>query len=109
MKTESYEELMEAITSVAEGRRLLSSEFIDKLITRYSELQRELARTGSGFDERELDILEFVAKGLTNKEIAEELHWSEVSIKRKMQIISDKLEVQDRTSAAVSAIRRGII
>jgi DNA-binding NarL/FixJ family response regulator len=109
LKTDGYEELLEAITSVADGRRLLSAPFIDKLVTRFSELMREMARAGSGFDHRELDILELVAKGMTNKEISENLHWSEVSIKRKMQIIFDKLEVQDRTSAAVEAIRRGLI
>lgn len=109
LKTESYEELVEAIALVAEGKRLLSAPFVDKLMTRFSELMREMARTDSGFHQRELDILEQVAKGLTNKEIAETLHWSEISIKRKMQIIFDKMGVQDRTSAAVEAIRRGLI
>ena len=109
LKTVSYEELVEAITSVAEGRRLLSAPLVDKLVTRFAELLRERARVGSGFDQQELDVLKLVAEGLTNKEIANRLHWSEVSIKRKLQMIFDKLDVQDRTSAAVEAMRRGLI
>jgi DNA-binding NarL/FixJ family response regulator len=109
LKTEGYDELVEAIISVADGRKLLSAPFVDKLMTRFSAVVRDMARSGSGFDQDELDVLEQVAKGLSNKEIAEELNWSEISIKRKLQIIFDKLEVQDRTSAAVEAIRRGLI
>lgn len=109
LKTEGYESLVEAITTVAGGQKLLSPPFVEKLMTKFSELVMEITRTGSGFDQQEIDILKLVAKGLSNKGIAETLHWSEISIKRKLQTIFDKLEVQDRTSAAVEAIRRGLI
>jgi DNA-binding NarL/FixJ family response regulator len=109
LKTEGYETLVEAITTVAGGQKLLSPPFVEKLMTKFSELVMEITRTGSGFDQQEIDILKLVAKGLSNKDIAETLHWSEISIKRKLQTIFDKLEVQDRTSAAVEAIRRGLI
>lgn len=109
VKTASYEELVDAITSVAEGRKLLSAPLVDKLVAHYSELAREKARIASGFDQPELDILKMLAEGATNREIARRLHWSEVSIKRKLQSIFEKLGVEDRTSAAVEAMRRGII
>jgi DNA-binding NarL/FixJ family response regulator len=109
LKTEGYETLVKAITTVADGQKLLSPPFVDKLMTKFSELVKEVTRTGSGFEQSEIDILKLVAKGLSNKEIAETLHWSEISIKRKLQTIFDKLEVQDRTSAAVESIRRGLI
>jgi len=109
LKTEGYEALVKAITTVADGQKLLNPPFVDKLMTRFSELVKEITRTGSGFDQQEIDILKLVAKGLSNKDIAETLHWSEMTIKRKLQTIFDKLEVQDRTSAAVEAIRRGLI
>ena len=109
VKTASYEELVDAITSVAEGRRLLSAPLVDKLVAHYSELAREKARLESGFDQAELNILQMLAEGATNRDIARRLHWSEVSIKRKLQLIFEKLEVADRTSAAVEAMRRGLI
>jgi DNA-binding NarL/FixJ family response regulator len=109
VKTASYEELVDAITSVAEGRRLLSAPLVDKLVAHYSELAREKARLESGFDQAELNILQMLAEGATNRDIARRLHWSEVSIKRKLQSIFERLEVTDRTSAAVEAMRRGLI
>ena len=109
VKTASYEELVDAITSVAEGRRLLSAPLVDKLVAHYAELAREKARLESGFDQAELNILQMLAEGATNRDIARRLHWSEVSIKRKLQSIFEKLEVADRTSAAVEAMRRGLI
>ncbi len=109
LKTTSYEDLVEAITSVAGGKRLLSAPMIDKLVAHYSELAREKVLMESGFDQSELNILKLLAEGATNKEIALRLHWSEISVKRKLQNIFEKLEVGDRTHAAVEAIRRGLI
>lgn len=109
LKTTSYEDLVEAITSVAGGKRLLSAPMIDKLVAHYSELAREKVLLESGFDQSELNILKLLAEGATNKEIALRLHWSEISVKRKLQNIFEKLEVGDRTHAAVEAIRRGLI
>jgi DNA-binding NarL/FixJ family response regulator len=68
-----------------------------------------MERLESGLDEEEIAILKLIAEGASNKQIAQETHWSEVSVKRKLQGIFDKLSVQDRTSAAVEAARRGII
>jgi two-component system NarL family response regulator len=63
----------------------------------------------TGMDEDEIEILKLLSQGATNAEIAQETHWSEVSVKRKLQSIFDKLGVEDRTSAAVEAVRRGLI
>jgi DNA-binding NarL/FixJ family response regulator len=109
VKTASYEEIVHAICSVAEGQRLLSPPMVDKLITRFAEVSRELEMRESGFDEEDIAILKLLAGGSTNREIAESTHWSEVSVKRKLQTIFEKLGVDDRTSAAVEATRRGII
>jgi NarL family two-component system response regulator LiaR len=109
VKTASHEEIVEVIRAVAEGKRLLSPPMVDKLVTRFAELAREMERLESGLDEEEIAILKLIAEGASNKQIAQETHWSEVSVKRKLQGIFDKLSVQDRTSAAVEAARRGII
>jgi DNA-binding NarL/FixJ family response regulator len=109
VKTASQEEILEAILAVAEGRRLLSAPMVDKLVTRFAELVREMEMLESGLDEEEITILRLLARGATNREIAQHTHWSEVSVKRKLQSIFDKLGVEDRTSAAMEAARRGII
>jgi DNA-binding NarL/FixJ family response regulator len=109
LKTSSHEELVDAIRSVARGKRLLSPPMVDKLVSQFSELAREMERHETGMDQEELEILKLLAQGATNAEIAQETHWSEVSVKRKLQSIFDRLGVEDRTSAAVEAVRRGLI
>lgn len=56
---------------------------------------------------REMEILQFVTRGLSNKEIATELRISHQTVKNHMTSILKKLNVQDRTQAAVTALRHG--
>jgi DNA-binding NarL/FixJ family response regulator len=109
LKTASHEEIVDAVRSVMRGERLLSAPMVDKLVSRFSDLAREMEKLETGMDEDELEILRQLSRGATNAEIALETNWSEVSVKRKLQAIYDKLGVEDRTSAAVEAVRRGLI
>lgn len=56
---------------------------------------------------RELEVLRYVIRGLTNKEIAREMHYSVGTVKNVVQRIIEKLEASDRTQAAVYAVRAG--
>ena len=58
---------------------------------------------------REMEILQFVARGFSNKEIATELNISRQTVKNHMTAILRKLTVEDRTQAALYALRRGWI
>ena len=82
---------------------------VDKLVLQFAAMSRELEKWQTGMEEDELDILRLLAQGATNAEIVEKTHWSEVSVKRKLQGIFDKLDVEDRTSAPVEAVRRGLL
>jgi DNA-binding NarL/FixJ family response regulator len=57
----------------------------------------------------ELDLLRLVAAGLTNRQIGARLHWSHATVKKYVQRILEKLDVPDRTRAAVEAVRRGLL
>lgn len=59
--------------------------------------------------QRELDVLRLVVKGYSNKQIAEELTVSAETIKTHMRHIMEKLAVNDRTHAAVKALRKGLL
>ena len=56
----------------------------------------------------ELDLLRLVADGLTNREIGQRLRWSQATVKKYVQRILEKLDVSDRTQAAVEGLRRGL-
>jgi two-component system, NarL family, response regulator len=58
---------------------------------------------------REIEILEMVSQGLTNKEIASALHISHFTVRNHLNYITAKLQVTDRTEAATIALRQGII
>jgi DNA-binding NarL/FixJ family response regulator len=109
IKTASREEIVEAVTSVAGGKRLLSAPLVDRLVTRFAQVGHQMASLASGFDQEELEILRLLAEGSSNKEIAHKAHWSEISVKRKLQVIFDKLCVDNRTSAVIEARRRGLV
>lgn len=108
-KTASHSEITGAITAVARGRRLLSAPLVDKLVERYAELASEVERQGSGFEQAEIDIIRLLSRGASRREIAQRTRLSESSVKRRLQRIFDKLGAEDRTSAAVEAMRRGLI
>jgi len=57
----------------------------------------------------ERDLLRLIAAGLTNRQIGQELRWSTATVKKYIQRVLDKLEVSDRTQAAVVAVRRGLL
>ncbi|HMQ52971.1 MAG TPA: response regulator transcription factor, partial [Anaerolineae bacterium] len=58
--------------------------------------------------EREVEVLRLVARGFTNADIAEQLHLSEGTVRNHVSAIFAKLEVADRTQAAVMAIQHGL-
>jgi DNA-binding NarL/FixJ family response regulator len=57
----------------------------------------------------ERDLLQLIAAGLTNRQIAADLRWSQATVKKYVQRILEKLAVSDRTQAAVQAVRRGLL
>jgi DNA-binding NarL/FixJ family response regulator len=74
------------------------------------EIAALLAATDEhGLSAREHDVIELVAEGLRNQEIAEKLGLSLSTVKCHVNAIMDKLDAQDRTEAVVTALKRGII
>jgi two-component system, NarL family, response regulator len=69
----------------------------------------EAQRDSPALSKREIEVLELVARGLSNKQIAYTLDINETTAKNHVQHILQKLGAQDRTQAATAAIQRGII
>lgn len=109
LKGTSAEVLASAIRSIHEGERQLSPALLSKVLRQFETLAVEKARYESGLLEDEVRIIRLLCEGATNKEIADELFWSEITVKRKLQDIYAKLEVSNRLQAAMEAVRRGLI
>lgn len=92
--------LLEAVRAVASGQRYLPPSTAARLVEAM-EAERLTAR--------ELDVLKLLAQGHRNREIADALGLAEPTVKIHVNNLLRKLQVKDRTEAAVVALRRGII
>ena len=63
----------------------------------------------NGLSDREGEVLKLLAKGLTNAEIAEHLHLTQGTVRNYVSSILNKLGVEDRTQAAIMAIKHGLV
>lgn len=109
LKSASAEILAEAIRAVHAGERRLSPSLLSKVLHQFEQLAVHKMHQESGLTQDEIDILRLITDGATNREIAEELHFSEITVKRRVQDIFLKLEVDNRLQAAVEAVRRGFV
>jgi DNA-binding NarL/FixJ family response regulator len=100
LKGMSDTELIGAITNVYAGLRYLPQPVIDSLATRQPK---------SELTDRELQVLKLIVKGMSNRQIADLLGITEPTVKWHVSILLSRLNVSDRTQAAVTAIQRGIV
>lgn len=108
LKTVSAEELIFAIKGALQGLPVMSSE-ISQALTRGLRMQKQVQEEAKEFTEREFEVLLLIAEGMSNKEIAEELHISIKTVKTHVSNLLNKCQLEDRTQLAVLAHRRGWI
>lgn len=99
-KDMARKELVQAIRAVAKGRRYMPAQV-------GIAIAENLPRPG--LSDREIEVLQHVAAGRRNKEIAHQLGISEATINAHVKHILEKLHASDRTQAVTTALRRGII
>jgi DNA-binding NarL/FixJ family response regulator len=100
LKTAAREELIHTIRAVHAGERCISPAIGARLAERITHTELTL---------RELDVLKLIAAGKSNKEIGSALQIAEVTVKLHVGHILAKLKASDRTQAATTALRRGIL
>ena len=99
-KNASSDELVHAIVAAVSGEKVFSKNDV---------MMCEERQRRKGVTDRELQILEMLAKGLTNKEIGEALCISHFTVRNLIKRLYSKLDATDRTEATRIAIERGII
>lgn len=111
LKDSPSERLLEAIRTVARGESFLQPSITAKVLAELQRLEPRPAAPPKGgpndLSERELEILRLVAAGLPNKAIARRLHLADGTVKNYVSSILAKLDVADRTRAALEAQARG--
>lgn len=98
--------LRKAIFSVHHGENYIQPSLAPLLMKRMQENTSEVAE---GLTKREMEVLRLIAEGMYNKEIAEKLMISEKTVKNHVSNIFRKINVSDRTQAAVYAIKNGYV
>ncbi len=97
---QDYEGIAPALTAVMNGQSVFGDSVRDKLPTLIKE-KEEFDFDAYDISEKEKEILEAVATGMNNKEIAEKLFLSEGTVRNYISSLLDKLELRDRTQLAV--------
>ena len=107
LKESSPQDLLQAIHSVARGEGFLSPSIASKVMREINQ-PLKLPPTKDPLTEREVEILQLVAQGLTNDEIAEKLVVSEKTVRTHVSHILAKLQLANRTLAALYALKEGL-
>ncbi len=108
LKNTGLEELVKAIKEVLKGGATLHPEAQAQLLKEYVFMARKNQDT-YGLSDREIEVLQLLADGMSNKEIAGNLFISTQTVKTHIAHIFDKLGVSDRTEAVAAALRRGLV
>jgi len=112
LKDLELKQFLELLQTISKGEAILSSTMATKIFKEFNKNENESKTSDSSVDEltdRETTILKYVAEGLLNKEIADQLGISENTVKIHLRNILEKLHLKNRIQAAVYAVRQGIV
>lgn len=105
LKTAEFSELYDALQSVAVGRHA----FDQTVMAKAAQHEQSLPTLTESLSDREIEILSYAARGLTNKQIGHQLFISDRTVQGHLQNVYQKLGVGTRTEAVTAALARGLI
>ncbi|WP_433224071.1 response regulator [Dactylosporangium sp. CS-047395] len=111
LKDASADRLVAAVRTVRDGDALLAPSVTRRLVERFARHQEgsTLHRDLSTLTPRELDILRLIARGLSNTELAAQLHIGETTVKTHVTRVLSKLGLRDRAQAIIAAYETGLV
>ena len=109
LKTASADELIKGIVTVAEGKAALHPSITRHLLDGFAGMTEPKGRGAEALSQREHDVLQLLAFGKTNKEIARELGIGAQTVKTHISHIFTKMGAADRTDAVALALRKGLV
>jgi len=110
LKNTRSKEILDTLRKVAAGEVFLNPDLASKFLREFQRDQdvEELRRLVQTLTRREEEVLRLVATGASNKEISQQLFISELTVKMHLASIFRKLQVNDRTKAAILALKAGL-
>ncbi len=111
LKDATPDEIIDAVKKVYKGGALMNPDVANYVLNKMSHLMNEenhLEFDKSILSKRELEIIHYLTKGMSNKEISNELFLSEGTIKNNISRILDKLSLRDRTQLALFGVKNKI-
>ncbi|WP_217592916.1 response regulator transcription factor [Cohnella sp. GbtcB17] len=108
LKTSRASEIADAIRAAARGQSVLESQVASKMMNRFRRPAQVEAQPHEELTDREMEVLQLIAQGKSNQEIADELFIGIKTVKYHLTNMFSKLGVEDRTQAAIYAHRNGL-
>jgi DNA-binding NarL/FixJ family response regulator len=109
LKGVNRQELLAAVRGVRDGEAVVDRAVLRSLIERPASDPPSEPCGQEGLTAVERDVLRCIASGMTNRQIAGHMRWSLATAKKYVQRVLEKLDVSDRTQAAVVAVRRRLL
>lgn len=107
LKTSSASEIAEAIRSTYQGESIMQEEVTQKMLQK--DFEDSQFKPHDALTQRELEVLQLVAKGYSNQAIADDLFITLKTVKTHVSNILSKLEVDDRTQATIYAFQHKLV
>lgn len=112
LKNLEPEQLFDMLDQVRQGEAAITGPIATRILAEFKEPEKGQVRQPGPVDElsgREIEVLEQVITGATNKQIAETLNITQNTVKIHLRNILEKLQVKNRIQAAVHAVRQGLV
>ncbi len=109
LKDAPREEVLKAVRGTVAGKNYVDPAIAGKILGEISGSKKKPSNLITGkLTQREIEVLQLLAKGLSNEDISKKLFLSEGTVRNHVSSIVDKLGVSDRTQAAIMAIQHGL-
>ncbi|MFJ2542427.1 response regulator [Microbacterium sp. NPDC087589] len=109
VKNSTPKQIIDAVVAAHAGDRVVSPEVQDRFVRAAIETGDSRTLEAPGLSEREMQIVELIARGLSNAEIAEELHYAEGTVKADIRRINQLWGVENRLQIVLRATELGVI
>ena len=113
LKEVSVEEVADAVRAVVAGQTLITPSMASKLLEEFKGMAKRVDEktqyASPTLTSRELEVLKLVAKGMSNREIADELYISENTVKNHVRNILEKLHLHSRMEAVIYAVKERLL